>query len=83
MTGSGVGWWFMIIGIATAFIPFLIVSRKRWWPGAWGWAIDFIAISLAVSDNFHSWTPVSIAGLIVGTTLGFTGILTGPNSPAA
>ncbi len=78
-----IGWWFMIIAVVAAAIPFFIVPRRRWWPGAFGWAINFLAIGIAVSDSFHTWTSVSIAMLIVGTTLGFTGSLIGPNSPAS
>ena len=77
-------WWLaMVVAAGLAVVPFLIVSRQRWWPGAFGWAIDLLSIGLAVSDNFHGLTPIAIAGLIVGSTLGFTGILTGPNSPAS
>ncbi len=75
-------WWLaMIVAAILAVIPFLIVPQRRWWPGAFGWAIDFLSIGLAVSDNFHGLTPLAIAGLIVGSVLGFTGVLTGPNSP--
>jgi hypothetical protein len=77
-----IGWWFMIVGVVIAAVPFFLVPRARWWPGAWGWAIDFLAIGLIVSDGFHNWTPVGIAMMIVGTVLGFAGSLTGPNSPA-
>ncbi len=82
MTGDGIGWWFIIVAVAAAAIPFLIIPSKRWWPGAFGWGITLFSIGLAVADNFRYWTPVSIAGLIVGTVLGFTGVLIGPNSPA-
>ncbi len=78
-----IGWWFMIIAVVAAAIPFLIVSRKRWWPGAWGWAIDFIAIGIMVSDGFHGFTSLAIGLMIVGTVLGFTGSLIGPNSPVS
>lgn len=82
MTGDGIGWWFLAVGVVLAVIPFVIVKRERWWPGAWGWAICFFAIGVGVADNFRSWMGFVLAALLVGLTLGFAGVLNGPNSPA-
>lgn len=82
MTGDGIGWWFMIVAVAAAAIPFLTIPQRRWWPSAWGWAIVLLGIGIGVSDNFRSWTAFVMATILVGLCLGFAGLLTGPNSPA-
>ncbi len=75
------GWWALIptLVIAAALI---VLGGDRRWPGSWGWALCILGIGIMVSDGFHSWTPVSIALLIVGNALAWAGVLTSANSPA-
>ncbi len=74
------GWWVLIptLVIAAGFIAF---GGERKWPGSWGWALCILGIGLMIADGFKTWSTVSIALLIVGSVLGFTGILTSSNSP--
>lgn len=83
MLGSGLGWWFIAVAVLAAAIPFFIVRRQRWWPSAWGWAFCFFFAGLMVADGFRDWTPVALFGILIGLTLGFAGVLNGPNSPVA
>lgn len=75
------GLWALIptLIIAAAFI---VLGGEKKWPGPWGWALCILGIGIMVADGFHSWTPVSIALLMVGNALGWAGVLTSSNSPA-
>ncbi len=74
------GWLFLIPTLIIA-AAFLVLGGEKKWPGPWGWALCVLGIGIMIADGFHSWTPVSIALLIVGSTLGWTGVLTSDNSP--
>ncbi len=74
--------WVALIPALVIAAGFLVLGKpESRWPGSWGWALDILGIGILVADGFHSWSAVSIALLIVGTVLGFTGVLTSSNSP--
>ncbi len=78
----GIGWWALIPTFILAAVPYLLIDRRRWWPGAFGWALTIVAVGVLASDGFRAWGPVGLAGIFFGVVLGFAGSLNGPNSPA-
>jgi len=76
------GWWLLIPTLVLCSVPYFLISQKRWWPGAWGWACVILSIGILAADGFKAWGPVGFAGLFFGFVLGFAGSLNGPNSPA-
>ncbi|NWJ44603.1 MAG: hypothetical protein HXX08_01875 [Chloroflexi bacterium] len=78
----GIGWLAMIPAIILAVVPYLIIKKGRWWPGAFGWMLIILAIGVLASEGFRNLGPVGLAGIFFGTVLGFAGLLGGPSSPA-
>jgi hypothetical protein len=78
----GIGAWALIPTVILAAVPYLLIKRERWWPGAFGWALVIVSSGVGVADYFRAWGPVALAGIFFGVVLGFAGVLNGPNSPA-
>lgn len=75
------GWIAYIVAAIAIVVLFVTWRSRRYWPGAVGWAIDILSIAFLVQIDFGYWAALGLAGLIVGTVLGFTGFLNGDNSP--
>ncbi len=75
-------WWMLIPALVLCVVPYLIIDRKRWWPGAFGWALCIFSVGLMAASNFGTLATVGFALLFFGVVFGFAGSLNGPNSPA-
>ena len=75
------GWIAFIVAAAGIIVLFTTWRSRRYWPGAVGWAIDMVSVAFMITDGFGDYSAIGVAGLIVGTTLAFTGFLISQNSP--
>jgi hypothetical protein len=75
-------WWMLIPALVLCAVPYFVIDRPRWWPGAFGWALCIFSVGLMAASGFRDVAIVGFALLFFGVVLGFAGSLNGPNSPA-
>ncbi|MEI6045831.1 MAG: hypothetical protein WCS37_15900 [Chloroflexota bacterium] len=75
-------WWFFPIAVVVAAAFQVLLGSKTKWPGTWGWVLCIIGIGIWVADDFKSWSGLGLAFMVIGTIIGFAGVLTSSNSPA-